>query len=161
MRSQAITAGTDSDDGENGDFVHRAQHGRHQGRRAGDGQGPTLDGRTTQADQRVQHDGDHHGLDPMQQRRCLRQSSEPLIGPSDRRDDEECGQDERNSRDDEPGEASAGATHVDRDFRRVGTGDEIRGADEIEELIRAQPAAASRRARPPSGRCAPQVRRSQ
>src|SRR5262249_22508845 len=64
----------------------------------------------------------------------------PHIGPGDRERDQRRRQDEERSGEDEAAPARSGVTQIDRQLGRRGTGNEVAGAEEVEELLLGHPA---------------------
>ena len=62
------------------------------------------------------------------------------VDPGERHDDEHRGQDEQRPGDDEPAPAGADEAEVDGHLGGVGAGDEVGRAEEVEEVLLADPA---------------------
>jgi hypothetical protein len=89
----------------------------------------------------VDDHGDDHRLDPAQEALRLRQPAPPDVERGDAGRQDGCRQDEAHAGHDEPRPARPPVADVDRQLGRVRAGDEIRGPEEIDELLAGEPAA--------------------
>lgn len=131
------------DDAEEEDeFVHADKIQR--GNDEGDGdEGFGFEGGFAQAPECLEDDGDDDGLDAVENAFGLRESAVTDISPGAGDDDEHGGDDEANAGDDEPRPAAATMADVDGHFGGVRAGDEVGGAEEIEEFGFGEPLAAA------------------
>jgi hypothetical protein len=93
-----------------------------------------------QGPDRLHDDGDDHRLDPVQEPYRLRRRSVSHVDPGERQRDERRRQDEQRAGQDETAPAGPRVAQVDRQLGRGGAGDEIAGAEQIEELLLGHPA---------------------
>src|SRR5437763_13386173 len=84
---------------------------------------------------------DHDWLDPVEDRRRLRQTSVAQVRPRDRRGHQRGWENETRAAGDEPEPPRAAEPQIDGELRGARTRDEARGAEQVEELVARQPAA--------------------
>ena len=109
---------------------------------------------------RLGNDGDDDRLDAVQDRDCRGQRAEPHVRPRDRADDQRGGKDEHAPATTSPGQPRAREPMWMASSVEFGPGNQVRGAEEVEELLAREPARAGARPRPPSSRCARPARRT-
>src|SRR5207249_5707549 len=97
---------------------------------------------TAETPERLDHDAYDDGLDSVELARRRGHGAEPDVGPGERAHDERSGQDETHTGDDQPRPAAPSVADVNRHFRRVWSGNQIRRAQVVEELLAREPAAA-------------------
>jgi hypothetical protein len=80
-----------------------------------------------------------HGFDAVQDPCSLGQGTEPHISPREGEDQDHRGQDEEGARQDQRGPSRPDVSEKDRHFCGTGTGNQVRGCEEVKELLVAQP----------------------
>ena len=123
---------------ERGDFVPLIQrNGSH-----GDSdrqQAPILDRRPSEPPQRHGDDRQDHGLDPVEERRHRGDGAEAHVAPGQQSRDQHRRKYETGAGHDQAAPAATGVAHVDGHLGGIGSGDEVGGAEQIEEVFPAQP----------------------
>ena len=115
--------------------VEREQrHERDDGQRA-------AQRRPSQPDDRLRDDGDHDGLDPIEEPADLRQRLIGDICPGERQHDSHRWDDEAGAGEEESRPARAQVAQVDRQLRRAWPWDQVDRAEKVEEALLAQPLA--------------------
>jgi len=128
------------------DEQRRRTEKRRDQRHAGDREEKSRPRRGSPQTPKCLHDQrDDDRLDPVKNGGGLRQRSKAKVGPRDGGHQERCRQDEAGAAGDQAGPASVPETEVDGELRRARTGDEIRRAEQIQELLAREPLAAADR----------------
>ena len=119
-----------------------AEGGCRDGPEAEGPQGPGARRRGGQAPKRLYDHGQDHRLDAPEQPRRLGKLSEAHVRPGEGAGQQHGRQDEARSRHDQPGPAAARPADVNRHLGRVGPRNEVRRAEQIQEVLVGQPASA-------------------
>ncbi len=119
-----------------------AQDVQRQHAGAQDGEPEALDRRAAQLEQRLQDEHDDHWLDAIQQPGGLRQAAILHVEPGQGHDHAHGGQDETGACQQQAAPAGAALADMDHHFGGIGAGDQVGGAQQVQEFLFAEPAAA-------------------
>ena len=128
---------------QNRELVQWAHQRGDEGQHGGHREQAAADRGARETDQRLPDDRQHDRRDAAKNRHHGGQPAGTNVGPGDRADDHEGGQDERGSGDQQPGHARTQAAEMNGELGGVGARNQVRGADEIEERLARDPAAAA------------------
>jgi hypothetical protein len=119
-------------------LVH-AEQASGERRRSDDAKKRRLDGCLAEPPQRLDDHRDDHGLDPAHHALDLGERAVLDIHPRDRADDRDGRQDEARARDQQTRQTSTGVPDVDRQLGRVRARDQVRRAEQVEEVLARHP----------------------
>ena len=102
-------------------------------------QKPCFQGRAPEVPERLHNDRDHHGLNAVENACDLGQTRERPIDPGDAHHEQERRDNEADARQQQPVPLRQPITDMDREFGRTGAGNQVRSAEQIQELLLRQP----------------------
>jgi len=115
------------------------QEGGCQGQAAQHGQGAGAEGRPAKVPQGLEHDGEHHRLDAVEQALGLGEAAEAHVGPGQRHREQGGRKDEAHPAQHEPGPARPAVAQAHGQLGGTGTRNEVGRAQQVQEVRPRQP----------------------